>query len=253
MAFLSPVPGQAYSVKYLNMVMQNIHKEFYVGGHSKGGNFAIYSAMKCRPEIQNRIKKIYCMDGPGFRSEILKECGYTKIADRVVKIIPKSSMVGMIFEKDIPYRTVESKSFGLAQHDPYNWLIKKREFVETEDIHERSRFMDDTVNAWIHSLNKQQLKLFVDTLFQLISAAQVEDLIAFTADRKRCIARMRNAWKELDEQTGKVLREIIKSLWEVVGLQVKEVLNASIATRKERKTRQSMTQTGLKQVPPMIE
>ena len=36
MAFLSPVPGQAYSVEYLNTVASRILCPFYVGGHSKG-------------------------------------------------------------------------------------------------------------------------------------------------------------------------------------------------------------------------
>ena len=41
MAFLSPVPGQEYSVKYVNMVTGWLHQPFYIGGHSKGGNLAV--------------------------------------------------------------------------------------------------------------------------------------------------------------------------------------------------------------------
>ncbi|MCM1551791.1 MAG: DUF2974 domain-containing protein, partial [Butyrivibrio sp.] len=81
MAYLSPVPGQAMSVKYLNMVTEKFGNLFYVGGHSKGGNFAVYSAMKCVPKVQERILKVYCMDGPGFRPEVLEECGYDRIKD----------------------------------------------------------------------------------------------------------------------------------------------------------------------------
>ena len=42
MAFLSPVPGQAYSAKYLEAVASRIRGPFFVGGHSKGGNLAVY-------------------------------------------------------------------------------------------------------------------------------------------------------------------------------------------------------------------
>ena len=108
MAFLTPVPGQAISVEYLNRVAGRFGGPLYVGGHSKGGNLAVYSAMNCNPDIQNRIRKIYSMDGPGFRPEVLRECDYGKIADRVVKILPNSSLVGMIFEsgqQTVPYVT----------------------------------------------------------------------------------------------------------------------------------------------------
>ena len=33
MAFLNPVPGQEYSVKYVNMVTGWLHQPFYIGGH----------------------------------------------------------------------------------------------------------------------------------------------------------------------------------------------------------------------------
>ncbi len=247
MAFLSPVPGQAYSVKYLNMVMSRLHKRFYIGGHSKGGNFAVYSAMKCIPEVQQRIVKVYSMDGPGFRPEVLKECGYEKIVDRVVKIIPRSSLVGMLFEKDIRFRTVESKYFGLAQHNPYNWLVEEEAFVEADDIYESRRFMDNTINAWIRSLDEQKLKSFVNTLFQLIAAAQADDLIAFMADWKKSMSRIRSAWKEMDEQTEEILHEIFKSLFEIAKIQVKEEVTQGMSHRKNHRRHQSRRKAALKQ------
>ena len=58
MAFLSPVPGQEFAVKYLNMVTARLPRDFYVGGHSKGGNLAVYAAMNCYPQARDRIRKI---------------------------------------------------------------------------------------------------------------------------------------------------------------------------------------------------
>ena len=228
MAFLSPVPGQAYSVKYLNMVTGRLRKPFYIGGHSKGGNLAVYSAMKCAPQVQERILKIYSMDGPGFRSEVLAECGYEKIADRVVKILPHSSLIGMIFEKDIRYRVVESKTFGLAQHNPYTWVVKDGKFMEVDGIYERRRLMNTAINDWILSLDEQQLRTFVDTLYQVISASQAEDLIEFTADWKKSMNRVVSALREVDEQTAQMLKEIVKSLFEITGMYMREEVRKGI-------------------------
>ena len=139
MAFLSPVPGQAYSVEYLNTVASRILCPFYVGGHSKGGNLAVYSAMNCRPEIQERIVGIYSLDGPGFRPEVLEKCNYGRIADRVRKILPHSSLVGMLFESNQNYQVVESRTFGLAQHDPYTWLVEGDHLRHVDELCERDR------------------------------------------------------------------------------------------------------------------
>lgn len=224
MAFLSPVPGQALSVKYLNMVTERFSAPFYVGGHSKGGNLAVYSAMNCVPQVQERILKIYSMDGPGFRPEVLKECGYDRIADRVVKLLPHSSVIGMIFEWDTGYQVVESRSFSLAQHNPYNWKIKNGEFVAAEDIYERARLTDNAINEWLISQNEDRIKLFVDTLYQVISASEADDLIAFTADWRKSMNGVISAFKEVDEDTKKMLQEAVKDLFELAKARMKEGL-----------------------------
>ncbi|MBE5882918.1 MAG: DUF2974 domain-containing protein [Lachnospiraceae bacterium] len=252
MAFLSPVPGQAYSVKYLNMVMGRLYKPFYIGGHSKGGNLAVYSAMRCIPRVQERILRIYNMDGPGFRPEVLEEYGYDKIADRVVKILPHSSLIGMIFEREIRYITVESNRFGLAQHDPYTWLVEGEHFVLADDIYELSRFWDNTLNEWIYSLNEQQLRMMVDTLYQVISASKVENLIELTADWKKSMNSMVAAFKEIDEPTTRILKEIIKSLFELAKIRAKEEVTMNLPRRRRGGKRLSKSAEVIKQAVPML-
>lgn len=217
MAFLSPVPGQSYSVKYLNMVRGKLRRPFYIGGHSKGGNLAIYAAMNCAPSVQEQIVKIYCLDGPGFRPEVLEKCGYEKIAGKVVKILPRSSLIGMLFERDTRYQVVESRTLGLAQHDPFTWLVENGAFCRADDVEAGRRRMDNTINEWLLSLDEQQLRTFVDTLYQVISASQAENLIEFTADWKKSMNGIIGAMKEVDEQTVRILKEIVRSLFEAAG------------------------------------
>ena len=215
MAFLTPVPGQAISVEYLNRVAGRFGGPLYVGGHSKGGNLAVYSAMNCNPDIQDRILKIYSMDGPGFRPEVLRECDYGKIADRVVKILPNSSLVGMMFESGMYFQVVKSKTFGLLQHDPYTWLVTGNHLVRADRLYERRQQMDNNLNQWILSLNEQQLRTFVDTLYQVITASQADNLIDFTAEWKKSMNGVIAALKEVDEETVEALKEIVGSLFEI--------------------------------------
>lgn len=218
LAFSEPVPGQIRSVEYLNQAAGRFRKEFYVGGHSKGGNFAVYAAMNCRKNIQERIIKIFSHDGPGFRPEIRKRGCYEAIAGRVVKIIPHSSLVGMLLESHADgYIVVESKTFGLLQHDPYTWLVKEDGFVRVRDIYKRRRFMDETLNEWILSLGDEQIHSFVDTLYEVVSASEAVTLIDFTADWKKSMMAVIAAFKEMDEENASKLKLMIGSLFEIAG------------------------------------
>ena len=232
LAFSKPVTGQLRSVEYLNEVASEFEKPFFMGGHSKGGNFATYAAMNCKEEIRNRIVKIYNHDGPGFRPEIRKQGNYDEIAGKVVKIIPHSSLVGMLLESHAAgYMVVESRSFGLLQHDPYSWLVREDEFVRVKDIYKGRRFMDETLNEWILSLNEEQIHSFVDTLYEVVSASKAVTLIDFTADWKKSMMAGAAAFKGLDEETASMLKRIIASLFELAGERAREEIKSGFQGR----------------------
>ncbi|MBQ9136241.1 MAG: DUF2974 domain-containing protein [Lachnospiraceae bacterium] len=229
MAFQTPIPGQAYAVKYLYMVAEKITGSFYVGGHSKGGNLAVYATMNSTEEVQERILKIYSMDGPGFRKEILEKSNYEAIKDRIVKILPQSSVVGMLFETAPSYKVVASKTLGMLQHNPYTWIVKDDDFYYVKDIHETRKFADDVVNEWVTSLDEEERRLLVDTLYQVVSASEAENLIDFSSDWKKSLSGMVAAIKEVDGETKKILKTLIKEFFEIVG----EGLKAKIYDKRE--------------------
>ncbi len=222
MAYLSPVPGQAYSVKYLNIVTGFLKKDFYVGGHSKGGNLAIYAAMNCNKKVRERIIKVYSMDGPGFRPEALEKGDFQAIKERTVKILPHSSLVGMIFEQNMEFLVVDSKGFGLAQHDPYTWLTENGSFLYIDDISQYRKFMDQTMNEFILGLEKEELQLFVDTMYQIISASQADNLIDFVADWKKSVGGVIEAMKEVTPETRDMMKRFAKGLFQFMGQRMKE-------------------------------
>lgn len=215
MAFQSPVPGQAYAAKYLNMVTGKLHNRFYLGGHSKGGNLAVYAALNCSAQVRERILKIYSMDGPGFRKEVLEGCQYEQIADRIVKILPHSSLIGMLFETSPCVKVVESKTFGLLQHDPYTWLIAEDDFVYVKGLYKSRKHADETLNQWVEALDEKQRRIFVDTLYQVVSASKAENLIELSADWKKSMNNMITALKEVDDETRQALRTIVKALFDI--------------------------------------
>lgn len=234
LAFSEPVEGQRMSVDYLNRAAESITGNFYVGGHSKGGNFATYACMNCDAEVRRRIMAIYDHDGPGFRPEVRAQGTYDEIADRIHKTIPHSSLVGMLLYSDGVYQVVESKTIGLAQHNPYTWLIKDDHFRTVNELYAGRKFMDEALNRWILSLSQEEMHTFVDTFYKVILASETDNLIDFTANWLQSIQKIGAALKEIDPQTGKAIIQIMKSLFEVVSFNAKEKVKSRTELQKEK-------------------
>jgi len=223
MAFNKPVPGQRLSALYLNEVGSRIDGEFIVCGHSKGGNLAVYSSMNVFADIQARIKRIYSFDGPGFRPEILNSNDYEKIAERIEKYIPQSSLVGMILESHEDYMVIESSSLGLLQHDPYTWRVEEAAFIRKEDVHKSSKFMNTALNEWILKLNEEQLELFVGTLFHILEGCDSNNLIDMAIDWKKSVSGMIRATKQVDDTTRDEIVAILQMFTDVMKENLKKL------------------------------
>lgn len=234
LAFSKPVPGQLMSVKYLEQVAAGFRGSFLMGGHSKGGNLAVYAAMNCESTVRERIRLVFNHDGPGFRPEILENSAFREIEDRIRKTIPHSSLVGMILLSEVPYHVVESRKLGVAQHDPYTWLVDGTAFRLVDEIYTGRKVMDESLNEWILSLSPEQLRLFVDTLYQLLLASDTDNLIDLTANWPQSVQKISAALKQVDEETAKKITAILKSLLDCTSLHAKNYLRDKAQRERDR-------------------
>lgn len=212
MAFQYPIPGQKASRIYLEQVSQFVEGAFDLIGHSKGGNLAVYAAMCVAEEIQKRIGRIYNLDGPGFRTEVYSMGSFGRIADRIIKIIPRSSIVGMLLENHGEYQVVASKNVGFLQHDPYSWLVDRIDFLYVERVDEKHRIMDESLSEWAMSLPKEEVESFVNALYQIVEASEATDLITFTRNWTKSLSGMASAIQNLDEETKNCIHRVMKKL-----------------------------------------
>ena len=222
MAFLAPVPGQLKSVEYMKKMAWRIWGKFYVGGHSKGGNLAVYASMNCMPRLQKRILGVYTHDGPGFRPEILESADFSRIENKVHKNVPQSSIVGMLLQSQESYSIIESTSFGMLQHDPFTWIVEKDHFKKVDKRYESQLFMDETLNEWILQMDEEEMHFFVDTLYQVISAADIDNLIDFSDNWKEKVNSIVEALKELDDVSKEMMKRIVKSLFDSISFRAKQ-------------------------------
>ncbi|MGN1317413.1 MAG: DUF2974 domain-containing protein [Lachnospirales bacterium] len=168
MSFTYPVPAQIRAVRYINEITKYNNYKIILGGHSKGGNLAIYGGAFCNRNVQRRINKIYNFDGPGFLENFLESDEYKRICGRINTFVPQSSVVGMIFERKEKYKIVESDGIGILQHDIYLWRVERDRFVCLEDVDNSSKFFDYTIKKWIADLDYEQRQKFIDAIYTIM-------------------------------------------------------------------------------------
>lgn len=229
MAFSKPVTGQRLAALYLNQAGLRIKGDFIVAGHSKGGNFATFAAMNSLSEIKKRIWRIYSFDGPGFRPEILEGYNYGEIEDRVFKLIPQSSIVGIILDGDANFATVKSNALGgVLQHNPYTWMVEGEAFLRAEYVRRKSVVMHESLNQWVMQLDEEQLAILVDTLFGVVGAAEATTLTDLLNDWKKNLNLIFNAVTNVDKETWNELKDIMKELIEAVTATERELLEQKL-------------------------
>lgn len=221
MTFKTPVPAQKYSVEYLEKVSEKWDGGFYVGGHSKGGNLAVYSSMMCKPEIRDRIIHIFSHDGPGFRTEILQNSSYNDIEGRITKLIPKSAVVGLFGNLE-RYEVVDCEKRGVKQHNPYNWIVDEFDFKRVEHIGRYSDFKSVALHIWASDMKPEHWALLSDEIFGVFEAAGVTNLNDFNDDFFGTLARVRAAVDEMDGQAKETIKEMLAQFRETATILAKD-------------------------------
>lgn len=231
LAFSEPVAGQLYAAKYMRKASAYLTECFYLGGHSKGGNLAVFAAMSSSMALQERIRRVYSHDGPGFKPQVTERYEYERIAEKVRKILPGSSMVGMLMERGSDYNVVESSSYGLMQHNPYTWVVDMEagSFVPMEELKNSVRLMDSAVTDWILGLDDEQINRFSDVLFRVLAASESDNLIDFAADWKKSISGILQELKEVDDASKAEMEDILKGLFEITGQMTKKEIQGKIS------------------------
>lgn len=177
MTFQQTVPAQRLAQQYVREVAAEHSIPLRIGGHSKGGNLAVFAAARSSPMVQNQILEIYNHDGPGFTKYMMGDPGYLAMVPRIRTYVPQSSVIGMLLEHEEPYTVIRSKTVSLLQHDPYSWEVLGRDFIHMEEITEESRFIDAALKRWFSDMTNQERNQLVDVLFTLLGTGGVESAV----------------------------------------------------------------------------
>ncbi len=212
MAFKSPVPSQEKAVRYIENAARYCTGNLLTGGHSKGGNLAVYASAMCKENIQSRIQKIYSHDGPGFLESTLQSPEFTYISSRIEKTLPQSSIVGMLLEHQEDFKIVKSNKSGLLQHDQYTWEIEDNDFIYIENLTRDAKYADRTLTDWLNRVSEEDRERFVDALYSVLNANDLNTLEDFRSDWQTAIPASFHAISQLDADTKKFILHTLKKL-----------------------------------------
>ena len=209
MSFMHPVPAQSEALMYLEDIAAHTKGRIYVGGHSKGGNLAVYAATKAQQSTRERIAAVYNNDGPGFDSEFISSEEYKAMRERICTFVPQSSVVGMLLEHEESYTVVKSRSAGLLQHNGFTWEVMGGEFIKLDSISEESRLIDRSIKDWLAEMSYEERAEVVDSLYEAISSTNAKTLSDFSQDKIKIV----RAWNAMDNDARNHVRRCINIIF----------------------------------------
>ena len=159
-------------------------RDFYITGHSKGGNLALYVAAHLSEEKLGAVKTIYCLDGPGFCPEVTDPETLTRAEGKIVRIVPEFDVVGKLFEPDIADTLiVKSNADGVIQHSMATWLFDGGELMCVDKRDSFSEWLGEKLNEWIRSIKSEDRPVFINELFSTLTKSGAEKLEDLTPMR----------------------------------------------------------------------
>ena len=176
MTFQQTIPAQRLAVQYTRDVSMEYLRPMRIGGHSKGGNLAVFAAARSSPMIQQGILEVYNHDGPGFTQYLMGDPGYVAMVPKIKTFIPQSSVIGMLLEHEEPYTVIRSKTLGLLQHDFYTWDVLGKAFIPVQEITESSQFVDAAIKTWFANMTNQEREELVDVMFALLGSGGADNI-----------------------------------------------------------------------------
>lgn len=158
------VAAQKYAEDFLRKVLEHAEGKVFVGGHSKGGNLAIFAASKMKEALFDKIVQIHNFDGPGLCPDVLKEEDYQKIAKKQLRVVPDFYLIGSLFEREEPDYVVKSSVDNLGAHNAYTWQIKSQSF-QTAKVKKKAVSYQQVFGDWIETVDLEQREIFVRDFF----------------------------------------------------------------------------------------
>ncbi len=212
MAFTCPVPAQTAALQYLETVCGLTACPVRVGGHSKGGNLAVYAAANLSEDLQGRILKVYSNDGPGMHEQTVSSEGYQRISGKIVSILPEFSVIGLLMHQHRDYQVVCSAASGLMQHSAFSWEVMGAGFVRLPELKPSSLKIDAVLDRWLSEMSGEERMQLVEALYAALKSAEIDTVEELLENRIKAGFSLLFAVRHFDHDTRQLVWEKLTRL-----------------------------------------
>ena len=211
MSFMDIVPCQIEGKEYLETLGKIYpNRKIRIGGHSKGGNVAIYSAVMANKNIQSRIIKVYNYDGPGFNRKMIENMGNVPILSKIETYLPQESVIGRIMEHKEKCEIVESNEKGLFQHDIFSWQVMRDDLIKLKNHTETSEILNQTLTDWLENTTTEQRQIFIDTIFDLFYSTESKTFVDISKHLSNNLLTIYKTYHNIKEEEKKTITAMLK-------------------------------------------
>ena len=208
-SYIDQIPAQKDALDYFRDAKDVFPRaKFTLVGHSKGGNLAVNTAVKCDKKLRKRIEAIYNFDGPGFKKEFFETEEYLEIEPILYSYYPAFSVVGMLFHHPNNYKVIESTKFAIMQHDAMCWSVSGKNLVTKEDFTDECKVFALAFNSWVDRITDVEKKEFVDCLFSLLKASGYKTNLEIEKNPLTASARIIGAYAKMDKNKKDQFKDI---------------------------------------------
>ena len=192
------MPSHEMACDYTKFIMDKYPGNFYINGHSKGGNLAVFSLLSVGREYQDRIIKVYDFDGPGFLDDIYDSNRFMLLKDKVIRYVPSEDTVGILLNHNRDCLAVKSSSLFIMQHDLFSWKIIDKSFDTVEKTNYLTSVYDESMCRWINGMTIEDKKNFLRLLNEIFIKANIDDVLELKCHVFRSSAKLVKSYLKLD-------------------------------------------------------
>ena len=205
------VPAQERAVEYMQRISDKASGMLRVGGHSKGGNLAIYGSVMCK-SVHDKILEIYSNDGPGFSKEFQESPETAEMMPKIIRIIPEYSIIGTLLEHEKQPIIVASTSRGLLQHDGFSWEVQGPGLVRRDSLNKTALRFIEILHKWIDGLDMEQKRLLIEDLFATLQASGYENLSEVQSGGLKSLAAMVKRLDKFAPESRGMMQELLTAI-----------------------------------------
>lgn len=222
------IPSQKEATKYLEKVYLDLQKNMRIGGHSKGGNLAIYASIFCSENIKPYIIKVYNNDGPGLSKKLTETIEYKQGLSKISSFVPQTSIIGKLMYHEEKYYIVKSTQKGIMQHDLYSWQVEGKDFLYLKEITNESEFVDEVIKEWTTKITPNQRKEFINIVYNIIKETNSETLYEMSKNRFKTVGAVIKAYHATNKKNKQIITQTLSDLFEITRNNVFKNINEKL-------------------------